>query len=118
MNSLQASHTPNVARRGDAGLTQWGSSWPRERVCGRGGIRRIVEICGKGKYPTCKTRHMGHPAHRCKMISLLFLMIRSEKPPGIASKVIEIRPVFNRDSRVRPMFIASISLPATIRART
>jgi len=21
-------------------LTQWGSSWPRERVCGRGGIRK------------------------------------------------------------------------------
>jgi Arc/MetJ family transcription regulator len=23
-----------------AGLTQWGSSWRRERVCGRGGIRK------------------------------------------------------------------------------
>src|SRR5260370_41018303 len=29
---------------GVAGLTQWGSSWPRERVCGRGGIRKN---CGK-----------------------------------------------------------------------
>src|SRR5260370_32944671 len=33
-----------VIRMGVAGLTQWGSSWPRERVCGRGGIRKN---CGK-----------------------------------------------------------------------
>ncbi len=32
-----------VIRMDVAGLTQWGSSWPRERVCGRGGIR---ENCG------------------------------------------------------------------------
>ncbi len=29
-----------VIRMGVAGLTQWGSSWGRERVCGRGGIRK------------------------------------------------------------------------------
>jgi len=29
-----------VIRMDVAGLTQWGSSWPRERVCGRGGIRK------------------------------------------------------------------------------
>ena len=33
-----------VIRMGVAGLTQWGSSWGRERVCGRGGIRKS---CGK-----------------------------------------------------------------------
>jgi hypothetical protein len=32
-----------------AGLTQWGSSWRRERACGRVGFERIVEICGKIK---------------------------------------------------------------------
>src|SRR5216683_2873806 len=32
-----------VIRMDVAGLTQWGPSWPRERVCGRGGIR---ENCG------------------------------------------------------------------------
>ena len=29
-----------VIRMDVAGLTQWGSSWRRERVCGRGGIRK------------------------------------------------------------------------------
>src|SRR6266481_4686423 len=29
------------------GLTQWGSSWLRERVCERGGFEKIMEICGK-----------------------------------------------------------------------
>src|SRR5216683_1205262 len=29
-----------VIRMDVAGLTQWGSSWPRERVCGRGAIRK------------------------------------------------------------------------------
>src|SRR6266481_2618294 len=38
-----------VIRMDVAGLTQWGSSWPRERVCGRVGFERIVEKCGKGK---------------------------------------------------------------------
>jgi len=33
-----------VIRMGVAGLTQWSSSWRRERVCGRGGIRKN---CGK-----------------------------------------------------------------------
>ncbi len=33
-----------VIRMGVAGLTQWGSSWRRERACGRGGIRKN---CGK-----------------------------------------------------------------------
>src|SRR5712664_974947 len=33
-----------VIRMDVAGLTQWGSSWPRERACGRGGIRKN---CGK-----------------------------------------------------------------------
>jgi hypothetical protein len=37
-----------------AGLTQWGSSWRRERACGRVGFERIVEKCenrnqGKGR---------------------------------------------------------------------
>src|SRR5712672_191301 len=30
-------------------LRRWGSSGRRERVCGRAGFERIVEICGKGK---------------------------------------------------------------------
>ena len=30
-------------------LTQWGSSWRRERVCGGVGFERIVEKCGKIK---------------------------------------------------------------------
>ncbi len=30
-------------------LTQWGSSWRRERVCGGVGFERIVENCGKEK---------------------------------------------------------------------
>jgi hypothetical protein len=42
-----------VIRMDVAGLTQWGSSWRRERVCGRAGFERIVEICGKGK---CRRR--------------------------------------------------------------
>jgi hypothetical protein len=29
-----------VIRMDVAGLTQWGSSWSGERVCGRGGIRK------------------------------------------------------------------------------
>jgi hypothetical protein len=29
-----------VIRMDVAGLTQWGSSWGRERACGRGGIRK------------------------------------------------------------------------------
>jgi len=29
-----------VIRMVVAGLTQWGTSWPRERVCERGGIRK------------------------------------------------------------------------------
>jgi|SRR5467141_2099745 len=29
-----------VIRMDVAGLTQWGSSWPKERVCGRGEIRK------------------------------------------------------------------------------
>ena len=29
-----------VIRMDVAGLTQWGSSWPLERVCGKGGIRK------------------------------------------------------------------------------
>src|SRR5713101_8268455 len=33
-----------VIRMDVAGLTQWGTSWRRERVCGRGGIRKN---CGK-----------------------------------------------------------------------
>ncbi len=38
-----------VIRMDLAGLTQWGSSWRRESVCGRAGFERIVEICGKSK---------------------------------------------------------------------
>jgi hypothetical protein len=38
-----------VIRMDVAGLTQRGSSWPRERVCGRVGFERIVEIRGKGR---------------------------------------------------------------------
>ncbi len=33
-----------VIRMGVAGLTQWGLSWARERLCGGGGIRKN---CGK-----------------------------------------------------------------------
>ena len=36
-----------VIRMDVAGLTQWGSSWPRERVCGRVAFERIVEMRGK-----------------------------------------------------------------------
>ena len=36
-----------VIRMDVAGLTQWGSSWRRERVCGRVAFERIVEMCGK-----------------------------------------------------------------------
>ena len=38
-----------VIRMDVAGLTQWGSSWRRERVCGGVGFERIVENCGKEK---------------------------------------------------------------------
>src|SRR6267378_2784302 len=38
-----------VIRMDVAGLTQWGSSWPRERVCGRGGIRKNCGNLWKGK---------------------------------------------------------------------
>jgi hypothetical protein len=46
-----------VIRMGVAGLTQWGSSWRRERACGRGGPVKatgmqepqIRKICGKVK---------------------------------------------------------------------
>jgi hypothetical protein len=31
---------PGCHPRTSAGLTQWGSSWRRERACGRGGIRK------------------------------------------------------------------------------
>lgn len=37
------------------GFTQWGSSWPRKRVCGSGAFERIVEIRGKIKSPRCET---------------------------------------------------------------
>ena len=35
-----------------AGLTQWGSSWRRERVCGRGGIRKNCGNLWKRQKPT------------------------------------------------------------------
>jgi hypothetical protein len=38
-----------VIRKNVAGLTQWGSSWLREKVCGGAGFERIVEICGKSQ---------------------------------------------------------------------
>jgi hypothetical protein len=41
-------------------LTQWGTSWPRERVCGRVGFERIVEICGKSAMFR-EARMMEHP---------------------------------------------------------
>ena len=34
-----------VIRMDVAGLTQWGTSWRRERVCGRVEFERIVEKC-------------------------------------------------------------------------
>jgi hypothetical protein len=48
-----------VIRMDVAGLTQWGSSWRRERACGRVGFERIVEICGKVKCLTFKTDTWG-----------------------------------------------------------
>src|SRR5712672_4271500 len=48
-----------VIRMDVAGLTQWGSSWRRERVCGRVAFERIVEICGKVKNPTLETATEG-----------------------------------------------------------
>jgi hypothetical protein len=38
-----------VIRMSVARLTQWGSSWGRERACGRAGFERVVEKCGKSK---------------------------------------------------------------------
>jgi len=32
-------------------LTQWGTSWPRERVCGRGGIRKNCGNLWKSQRP-------------------------------------------------------------------
>jgi hypothetical protein len=40
-----------VIRMDVAGLTQWGSSWPMERVCGRGGIRKNCGNVWKGQRP-------------------------------------------------------------------
>jgi hypothetical protein len=37
-----------VIRMGVAGLTQWGSSWWGERVCGRGGVRKNCGNLWKG----------------------------------------------------------------------
>jgi len=54
-----------VIRMDVAGLTQWGSSWLREGVCGRVEFERIVENCGKDKRPHVQSRHMGHPAAGC-----------------------------------------------------
>ncbi len=39
-------------------LTQWGSSWPRERVCERGGIRKNCEKV-KGDIPYGNRQMMG-----------------------------------------------------------
>ncbi len=55
-----------VIRMGVAGLTQWGTTWRRERVCGRGGIRKNCGNLRKRqirRVPACgrqATRHVGH----------------------------------------------------------
>jgi hypothetical protein len=44
-----------------AELTQWGSSWRRERVCGRGGIRKNCGNLWKSqKHISLKSRYAGH----------------------------------------------------------
>src|SRR5713101_4079360 len=46
-----------VIRMDVAGLTQWGPSWRRERVCGRGGIRKNCGNLWKRQRP-----HVSHDA--------------------------------------------------------
>ena len=48
-------------------LTQWGSSWPRERVCGRGGIRKNCGNLWKRQKPQVQNRHPGHPAEATRL---------------------------------------------------
>ncbi len=40
-----------VIRMDVAGLTQWGPSWPGERACGRGGIRKNCGNLWKNQRP-------------------------------------------------------------------
>src|SRR5713226_9226259 len=55
-----------VIRMDVAGLTQWGTSWRRERVCGRGGIRKNCgNLWKKSKTLLRAARRMGRP--RCEM---------------------------------------------------
>jgi len=59
-----------VIRMDVAGLTQWGSSWGRERVCGRGWIRKncgnLWKVFGlreleESQKPRTPNPRMGHP---------------------------------------------------------
>jgi hypothetical protein len=59
--SMMVTHVTNnllVILMDVAGLTQWGSSWRRERVCGRGGIRKNCGNLWKTKTP-CGKRRIG-----------------------------------------------------------
>src|SRR5882762_2531951 len=64
-----------VIRMDVAGLTQWGTSWLRERVCGKGGFERIVEISEK-KSKAPPSAKMGHPPAR------IVLAFRGRCPPA------------------------------------
>jgi hypothetical protein len=57
-----------VIRMDVAGLTQWGSNWWREWVCGRGGIRRNCGNQWKTETPRAK-------GFKCKACDALFCVL-------------------------------------------
>ena len=57
-----------VIRMGVAGLTQWGSSWRRERACGRGGIRKN---CGN-LWKELNVAHARSGFHKCFGMSTMY----------------------------------------------
>src|SRR5712691_8792820 len=70
-----------VIRMDVAGLTQWGSSWSRERVCGRGAIRQNCGNLWKSEEPYVPRRSFrkqrrttpahGHPLSIHELVSFL-----------------------------------------------
>ncbi len=61
-----------VIRMNVAGLTQWGSSWLRERVCGRGGIRKNCGNLWKSQKLHVQNQDLGtrHPDRKVRECDL------------------------------------------------
>jgi hypothetical protein len=63
-----------VIRMSAGSLTQWDSSWSRERVCGRGGIRKN---CGN-LWKKVKSPRVNHPCS-CSPVAPLSFSVAAEE---------------------------------------